>query len=53
MNLPNSLHPLDVVRWLHEPQSTIKMVTHVGVSTPCEAVSTRGITVVVPGLLEL
>ena len=32
-------------RWLYEPQ--------VGVSTPCGAVSTRGNTVSVPGLLEL
>ena len=32
-------------RWLYEPR--------VIVSTPCGAVSTRGVTVVVPGLLEL
>ena len=32
-------------RWLHEPQ--------VGVSTPWGAASARGITVFVPGLLEL
>ena len=52
MSLLNSLHPLlIVVRWLHEPQTMT--YPELGVPTPCGAVSTRGITVLVPGLLEL
>ena len=43
------------VGWLHEPQliSNQPVAGGVGVSTPCEEVTTRGISVLVAGLSEL
>ena len=40
--------------WLYEPQPLNQQsASVVGVSTPCEAVPTRGVTVFVPGVLDL
>ena len=39
-------------RWLHEPQPISNQPMGVGISTPREAISTRGISVFIPGLLE-
>ena len=40
-------------RWLHEPQPICNQPVGLRVSTPCGVVSTGGISVFVPGLLEL
>ena len=43
------------LRWLHEPQPISNQLVGSGVevSTPWRAVSTRGTTLFVPGVLEL
>ena len=40
-------------RWLHEPQPISNKPVYDGVSTPCGTVSTRGICVFIPRVLEL
>ena len=44
---------LPYVRLVPRTQASQRSSSEVGVSTPCVAVSTRGITVFVPGLFEL